>query len=132
VNIVSGTPPNFEAIVAVFPAAERKGVVFAYGDTVYVNGDATLPAQLVVHESVHLEQQRAMGGPEIWWSRYLVDARFRYQEELVAHRAEYRTLKRISNGLAKKHLRFIAERLSSPLYGSVVTLQQARKAIKAP
>jgi len=60
-----------------------------------------------------------------------VDPEFRFQEELAAHRAEYRTLKRISNGLAKKHLHFIASRLSSPLYGSVVTLQQARKAIKA-
>lgn len=130
-NIVSGTPPNFEKIVAVFPAAARKGVVFTYGDTVYVNGDAVLPVQLEVHEGVHIEQQKLIGR-DVWWDRYLTNDRFRFEEELTAHRAEYRKLCSISKSLGKKHLFFIADRLSSPLYGGVCTLKEAKKAIRAP
>ena len=130
-NVVSGRPPNFDKIVAVFPAAARKGVVFTYGDTVYVTGDATLPIQLEVHEGVHVEQQKLIGR-DVWWDRYLANGLFRFQEELTAHRAEYRTLCKLSKSLGKKHLYFIAERLSSPLYGGVCTLKQAKKAIRAP
>ena len=130
-NIVSGRPPNFEKIAAVFPAARRPGVIFTYGDTVYVSGDAALPVQLQVHEGVHVEQQKLMGR-DVWWDRYLINDRFRFQEELTAHRAEYRTLCKISKSLGKKHLYFIADRLSSPLYGGCCTLKQARKAILAP
>ena len=130
-NIVSGRPPNFEKIAAVFPAARRPGVVFTYGETVYVTGDAVLPVQLEVHEGVHIEQQKLIGR-DVWWDRYLANGRFRFQEELTAHRAEYRALCKISKSLGKKHLYFIADRLSSPLYGGVCTLKQARKAIAAP
>lgn len=129
-KIVRGTPPNFADIVAMFPAARREGVVFTYGDTVYVNGDPELSVQLKVHESVHIQQQ-SRAGPDPWWERYLADPQFRFLQELSAHRAEYRKLRNIDPNLGRKHLPFIAARLASPLYGGIVSLRDARKAIRA-
>lgn len=132
-NIVRGTPPNFAAIVAVFPFAARHGVMFTWGDTVYVNGIPDIPTQLKAHEAVHSQRQAKLGGPQHWWDRYLIDPAFRLEEEIIAHRAEYRTLKHIlqnRNHLAQ-NLDFIAERLASPLYGAMITKQAAKRAILA-
>lgn len=129
-NIVSGTPPNYADIINVFPDAVRSGVIFTYGDTVYVKGKPELPEQLKVHEGVHVQQQKAVG-VQPWWDRYLVDRAFRFEQELVAHRAEYRRLRSIDPNLGRRHLDFIAKRLSSPLYGGVCTFREARKAIRA-
>ena len=130
-NIVRGTPPNFKEIVAVFPFAKREGVIFTYGDTVYVNGVPELPPQLKAHENTHIEQQTrpGNGGPAAWWARYLEDATFRLDQELRAHRAEFRTLKTLNRNQAYRSLDFIAGRLASPLYGSMITLQEAKRAI---
>lgn len=129
-KIVSGTPPNYADIVRVFPDACRQGVIFTYGDTVYVNGDPDIPIQLKVHEGVHIQQQKATG-VQPWWDRYLEDRDFRFEQELVAHRAEYHRLRNIDRNLGRRHLEFIAKRLSSPLYGGMCTLREARKAIRS-
>lgn len=128
-NIVRGTPPNFRAIVAVFPFAKREGVIFTYGDTIYVNGEPNLPVQLKAHEACHIDQQKRCGGPDAWWERYLLDPTFRLEQELVAHRAEYRTLKHLDRNGAARSLDFIASRLASPLYGELISKAQARRAI---
>ena len=131
-NIVAGTPPNFEAIVARFPAARRRGVIFTWGDTVYVNGVPELPSQLKAHEAVHIDQQRRLwGGPERWWALYLDNPTFRLDQELQAHRAEYRTLKQLDRNAAARSLTFIAERLASPLYGGMITVREAKRMILA-
>lgn len=135
-NIVSGTPPNFNAIAAVFPAARRKGTIFTYGETIYVNGVPELNPQLKAHEAVHMQRQRELGGPESWWGRYLEDPAFRLQEELLAHRAEYRTAKNLTPYDTNRNARasllhFIAERLASPLYGAVVNVREAKRMILA-
>lgn len=129
-NIVRGTPPNFKQIVAAFPFASREGVIFTYGDTVYVNGVPELPPQLKAHENTHIDQQTRPGSsPAVWWERYLVDPTFRLDQELRAHRAEYRTLKTLDRNGAFRALPFIAGRLASPLYGSMITLAEAKRAI---
>lgn len=128
-NIVRGTPPNFREIIAVFPEAKREGIIFTYGDTVYVNGVPELNLQLKAHEAVHIQRQARMGGPKPWWERYLADQPFRFEEELVAHRAEYRTLKALDRNQAAQALDFIAARLASPLYGGMISKQDARRAI---
>ena len=128
--IVRGTPPNFKDIVAVFPAAAREGVVFTWGDMVFVNGDPEIPPQLKAHESVHQQQQARCRGPEHWWGMYLKDSTFRLEQELVAHRAEYRTLKVLNRAAAARSLNFIAERLASPLYGSMIPAKEARRLIR--
>ena len=130
-NIVRGKPPNFDEICAVFPAARREGVIFTYGDTVYVNGAPGIPPQLKAHEATHAQRQAQVGGPAKWWERYLTDAAFRLTEELLAHRVEYQTLRHLDRRLAARSLDFVAMRLASPLYGGIISQREARRAIAA-
>lgn len=134
-------PPNYEAIVKVFPIAAREGTIFAYGDYIYTMAPVdSLKQHLIEHESVHSTRQKKMG-VEGWWERYLVDTDFRYEEELLAHRMEYRYLAQIDpfeqsgDPVSRQQRRFFlvqtAKRLASPLYGKVVTLDQAKKEIAA-
>lgn len=121
-------PPNYEAILAVFPGASGPGVVFAYGYSIYVTGRIPLQPAILAHELVHCERQIRMG-VENWWSNYLVDKSFRYDEELLAHRAEYQAL--VENVPTRQQRRRIladiAKKLSAPLYGRMVTFEQAKK-----
>jgi hypothetical protein len=135
IEVVHGRPPNYEAIVAVFPGAALPGVIFAYGDRVYAPGAGgrprpfVLPPELHAHEAVHLERQA--GCPEPWWERYLADTAFRLEEEILAHCAEYRAYcarhpNRVKQAQA---LAGIAAKLAAPLYGGLISAEDAREAI---
>lgn len=127
-NVVKGLPPNFADIVAVFPAAAGIDTIFTYGQTVYVPSGNTLTRALEIHEGVHMAQQ---SDPESWWKRYLVDPEFRLDQELPAHRAEYRAFKIMYNDRNEqnRYLHAVASRLASPLYGGLLTVSKARKEI---
>lgn len=130
-RIVRGVPPNVDAIAKVFPQARKLGTIFAWGDTVYVNDTtADLSPQLRAHEAVHCQRQLEIG-IEVWWDRYLTDREFMFQEELIAHRAEYGAIKGLEKDRNRlsAHLNTIAGRLASPLYGNVVTLSEAKQLI---
>lgn len=111
-----------------FPQARRNGVIFTYGEVIYT--DVPLSDELLAHESVHGARQK---DPEAWWARYLTDPEFRYEEELLGHVAEYVTCcRRVADRNRRaKAFHTIALRLSSDLYGGVVTYQKASKAIRA-
>lgn len=123
---INAYPPNIAEICKVFPGVQRPGVIFSYAPDVYVPGGHTLPPSLVAHESVHVERQLVMG-VEAWWDKYLVDTRFRYDEELLAHRAEYHSLKENAptRQMRRAALKIVAKRLASGLYGKLVTPAQA-------
>lgn len=128
-EVVDGRPPNFEAIVAVFPGAAQPGVIFAYGDKIYAPGGRRPTPALQAHEIVHCERQG--GRPEHWWELYLTNPVFRLDEELLAHRAEYRAYCARHGNRAKQEaaLAGIAAKLAAPLYGNLITPDDARKAI---
>jgi hypothetical protein len=132
VKIINGKPPNFKKIHAAFPLASRPGTIFTYGDTVYVIGAHDISPCLKAHEATHIEQQKKLG-PEVWWERYIEDPAFRFEQELPAHRAEYRTFKAMERdrNRVSHALYTIADRLAGPLYGGLLTSQQARQKILA-
>lgn len=137
-KIIPDWPPNIDSIRAVFPLPE--GVIFTYGDTIYNPYSGKITDALIAHESVHHIQQTEYmdsniegdDGIEGWWKRYLINPEWRYSQELEAHQAEYKAY--CSRYLdSKKRVRFlldIAGRLASPMYGSMVDLQGAIKAIR--
>lgn len=134
-KIIVARPPNFDAIVRVFPvAASTKGVTYAYDDAVYNPDGVKIPTSILEHEVVHL--QRQAGKPDVWWERYLADKRFRFDEEVVAHQAEYRAAiigLVVGHGAARSrraHLEAIADRLSGPLYGHAVSFEKAKVLIR--
>jgi hypothetical protein len=110
-------PPNFDAIVAVFPKAGERGVLFAYGEDIYNPGGGNIPRFLLEHEYKHCARQFLIGADE-WWRQYLTDQEFRYQEELLAHAVEYvvqAPALRDRNAQARL-LHTTAARLVAPLY----------------
>ena len=125
-------PPNFDAILTVFPMAAKPGVVFSYGHQIFVPSGKPLPPELIDHEEVHCARQLALG-LDLWWEKYLSDVNFRYWEELLAHRAEYQAMldRAPSRPARRMALKVVAQKLSSRLYGGMVSLDQAKKAISA-
>jgi len=61
----------------------------------------------------------------------MTDPKFRLEEEILAHRAEYRKyVDRHANRLKRERaLDMIAGKLASPLYGSLISLADARKEV---
>jgi hypothetical protein len=115
--IITERPPNFDRILAAFPDADKPGVLFAYGEHVYNPSDVQIPDALVVHEGVHQVRQLRIT-PERWWEMYITETEFRYNEELLAHVAEYRAR---ANGFRDRNylamlLSVTAIRLIAPLY----------------
>ena len=128
---ITSRPPNYADIVKVFPGASSMDVIFAYAPDIYIPSGRPLPPSLIAHEGVHVERQLEMG-VEAWWARYLVDVQFRYNEELLAHRAEYRVIiEGASRQVRRSALKMVAKRLTLPLYGSLVSLQKAMEDIAA-
>ena len=130
-RIIHDFPPNIRAIAAAFPIEGRADIVYAYGDAIYNPHSIDIPPSIVVHEEVHLKRQ--YGDPEFWWSMYLSNPGFRFDEELRAHQAEYRAAAEAATNRHQRRatLAAIAKRLSSPLYGSLTTLADAKELVAA-
>ena|ERR1051326_6571357 len=132
-KIINSRPPNFEAITKVFPIVlERLGILYAWDDTIFNPDGVEIPPALIAHEEVHSERQQ--GKPDVWWDQYLETKLFRFEEELYAHRAEYRhALKEIKDrNQRNSYLMACARRLAGPLYGYCCSVPQAITLIKEP
>jgi len=131
-RVLKERPPNYDEIVSVFPVVTTmQGVLYAYCDAIYNPDWVDIPQSLLAHEQVHLQRQSA--NPAGWWTRYLIDEKFRFDEELTAHCVEWATIKNEpgpDRNYRRASLNMIAKRLSSPLYGSMVCFDTARKMIR--
>lgn len=132
-QISTQRPPAhiYNRCVEQFGVDFNKGTVFTVGETIHTK--QPIPKDLMVHELTHVRQQRDFeGGYEEWWNRYLEDPKFRYTQELEAYRAQYGWIKHNVKDRNQAHKLFmlIAQQLSGEMYGKVVTLQEAMKAIK--
>jgi hypothetical protein len=125
-------PPNYAEIVKVFPAVKlRRGVIFTYGKTIYNPDRTPLTRALRAHEEVHSKRQSVEHahalGPEKWWELYLKEKDFRLAEELIAHQVEYMiAAEGVGRQLRRRTLAQIAARLSGPIYGRMVSLDEAK------
>jgi hypothetical protein len=120
-KIIKAFPPNWPALAKVFPIKGRPQIVYAWGDLIFNPSGVALPPWVLAHEGVHGERQKVMGISG-WWDTYCMDPDFRLNEEILAHRVEWGTYA----GPKREHyLKVMAKRLSSPLYGSLVTEAEA-------
>lgn len=130
-QVIFDKPPNFAAIVAVFPGAASPGVSFCFGNTIFSPGGKYPLPHILAHEEVHSSRQLAKGVEE-WWTDYLASAEFRLTEEIPAHRAEYeRATEGYSRNQRRMALRIVASKLSAKLYGNLVTTHEAKRLICA-
>jgi hypothetical protein len=121
-KIVKALPPNFAAIKAAFnPPSDS---LYCYGKTIFNPGGDPISTSLIIHESVHSRRQGEK--VEEWWEKYIGDPRFRLDEEVLAHRAEYLFLRS-----RNKNADYVIERLCSPLYGSMISRDEAAKLVWA-
>jgi N-acetyl-anhydromuramyl-L-alanine amidase AmpD len=129
--IIVDRPPNFDQVLAAFPRADQPGVLFAYYPNIHNPSGIVVPPALVAHEEVHLHRQRD-AGPIRWWDQYLTDTEFRYNEELLAHVAEFKHQKNGDRNASARLLLSTALRLVAPLYAYEPprTLQQAMRDLR--
>lgn len=129
VKVKEEFPPNIDKIREAGIQLSGKEI-FAYRKTIYNPSGGQLTKWLVAHEKVHFKQQG--DDTEGWWDRYLVDIDFRLDQELEAHRAEYKHFCYVYKS-REQRVRFLSEialRLSGPLYGGKISHLGAMGAIR--
>jgi hypothetical protein len=133
VRVVEAFPPLYAEILAAFPEAARCKPIFAWGGKIYNPHKVEVSRELVAHETVHGERQGV--NPEAWWRRYIAEPQFRLMEELLAHAAEYRAHcdnPGVTRNQRRIILRHVARKLAAPLYGSLISVADAKIAIADP
>ncbi len=139
-KVIKAFPPNYQAINDAFNVRGR-GVIFCYGDRIYNPAGVAVGPDLIAHESVHADRQKAFaGGVDAWWKAYIADPAFRLAEEIPAHVAEFKYWQRQPGAdrpvkgyrtAADFHLVTIALRLAGPLYGRLISLTEAKSLLVA-
>lgn len=123
-KIVKSFPPNIEKIRNKFDLIGHS-VIFTYGDTIYSPHSDNLPDHLIHHEEIHTKQQGT--NPEEWWGRYLLEDNFRLEQEVAAYKAQYYFVAaNLSRQERRDFLKLLAKTLSSKIYGSIVSFNQAK------
>lgn len=128
-KILQAYPPNFSRIVRTFPYVRgRPGILYAWGKNLYNPSGIEVPRWLMDHERTHSQQQ----GDDVpgWWERYMTSSTFRLDQELAAHRIEWDTYRALHSAYdSDMYLVLLSQRLSSKLYGSLLSEQEARREI---
>ncbi len=127
-----------------------EGTFWTYGDTIYSPGGVNIPPDVVAHEEQHSRQQEAYQGcvhksseepcteecqkkwgKDAWWRRYLIDPRFRLEQEAEAYGTQYRFFCENVGDRNKRaiFLHRLAAILAGPLYQVAVSTQQAKALI---
>ncbi len=101
----------------------------AYGDEIYC---CQAPEDhIIVHELVHIQQQKEIGLEE-WWDRWLLDTAFRLSQEIPAYHEQYSFLR--SQGMDRNTLHRILYQMASFIsgkeYGYLIPHGEAMERIK--
>lgn len=124
-------PPIYNEAHAHFEIDDSE-TIYTWGDTIYNPGRINVVPELIEHESVHMQQQEEIGGPEIWWRNYFENPAFRLQQEVEAYGRQhnYFCTKVKDRNRQAKHLWTLAQALSSPLYKLELGHIEAQKLIR--
>lgn len=89
-KVIESLPPQWNEIKTLNPP---ENTLFCFGDTLYNPSKIEIPKDVIVHEEVHSKQQERFGSVELWWSKYVLDKNFRFNQELEAYAVEYKWVK---------------------------------------
>lgn len=120
-TIKKGKPFLAWILSVFFPLILDDKTIMVWGDTIYT--EYALPPHLLEHEKVHIRQQKDKLRGLIWWFRFTVSKKFRLEQEIEAFKVQYKTLG------GKDSLYNIAMHLSGPLYGNMISFDEATKRI---
>ena len=120
-------PPVYERLNLRFGADWEKGVIIAYNGKIHQKSKVVQP-QKVIHEKVHLDEQKRIGN-DAWWELYLTDDAFRLEQETMAYKTEANFIKKHIKQREHRFqmIRELAHAFSSSLYGGIITPEQALK-----
>lgn len=129
-NIKTEFPPNIVEIELALGIEPSKKPVYTYGNTIYNPFERQIEKDVEIHESVHMRQQGS--NPELWWVHYLHDKEFRKEAEIEAYATQYAAVLPHLQGAKFKQwvLEMLAYSLSGSEYGNIMTIHQARTAIR--
>lgn len=119
----------YEALHAKFGVEWTDGIIFVYDADIYCAYD--IPKQKLVHENVHIEQQKSMGA-EAWWKKYFEEEGFRLAQEVEAYRKEWDWVRGQDWPRFQKTRALIGmcTDLASPIYGELCTVPEAKDKIQ--
>lgn len=127
-KIINRYPPNIQEIEMILPVNDQN--VFSYYPDIYVPSGKELDPDLLLHENIHLEQQKATG-VENWWRKYLSDSQFRLEQELAAFSAQLAYGKKIYPVKTSDKMKHdFAVLLSGKQYQTGLTYQQAENMLR--
>lgn len=126
-KILNQFPPNYDEIARRFNLKGAKPI-FTFGDIIYNPHDGEITEDLIAHEEVHCKQHESYG-IDAWWTRYLDDAEFRLSQEVPAYQAQYKKLLTMPRDYRRARTKMIVADLSGPMYGNLITKEQALKLI---
>lgn len=130
-KIIKAFPPNYAELKKNFDLpGNAAGIAFAWGDRIYAPRCGLIAPEIVAHEKAHAARQGT--DVEGWWRKYIYDLVFRLDEEIIGHRAELRHVMDNSIGTYNHHLSRIAKKLASPIYGRLISLEDAVKELSQP
>lgn len=123
-------PPNYELISKSFDIPYE--AVFTYGNVLYVPNGGEIDQALMKHEETHMSQQEKLG-KDVWWNYYIKSRDFRLSQEVEAYQNQYAEKKKLTKDRNElnRYLNRLAMDLSSPMYGKIMTLTEARQAIRS-
>lgn len=126
--VIHSYPPNINEINLVLPTSDKN--VFSYYPDVYVPSGKELDPDLMLHENIHLEQQKAIG-VENWWRKYLTDPQFRLEQELASFSAQLTYGKKVYPTKVSDQMKHdFASLLSGSQYQTGLTYQEAEAALR--
>ncbi len=131
-KVIYEYPPLFEEINKAFNIW-NKGYIYSWGYKIYNPTRIHIGPELYAHEAVHGQRQGGNNETSIiaWWMKYINDPEFRLDEEIPAHKAEYKKLLEEAHGnrARKFALNYTAKRLAGPIYGKLISVNIAKKII---
>ena len=130
IKIVEKFPPNYKEIEKTFDLSDKKPV-FTYGDTIFNPHKVDIVDHLMEHEMVHMRQQ-ALVGVDNWWSKYLINAEFRLEQEIEAYSWQYEFVKRQGHlyKTLDAFLDQLASLLSGKMYNNLLDFGKAKSKIR--
>jgi hypothetical protein len=128
IEIINEKPPICDRLHKRFGVKWDEGIIIAFDSKIYCKKE--VDAQKIVHEKIHLDEQKRLGN-DAWWELYLTNDVFRLEQETMAYRAEANFIKKhVKNREhAAVFYRDIAKSFSSGVYGNIISQSEALRLI---
>lgn len=122
-------PAIYDRINEIFGVEFDDGIIISYYPKIHCK--VKLSADKIVHEMMHMEQQKNLG-VELWWNLFFSDEGFRLEQEVEAYRAEAAFIRRNikDRNAVARFIHNMAVTLSSKIYGNICDYSEAMQFLK--